>query len=134
MSFVLRPVLVGKPMPRFVNEHVLKRRLADFDRGDAAGERLDQLGQKLMAAGMLDSQQAIHDCRRAAKSRANVRAQGFGFARFHRDDITADASLVIVDFLIRRGPIAPADPSFAALDTLRRRSALNPRREQLKPL
>ena len=50
------------------------------------------------------------------------------------DDITADASLVIVDFLIRRGPIAPADPSFAALDTLRRRSALNPRREQLKPL
>ena len=50
------------------------------------------------------------------------------------DDITADASLVIVDFLIRRGHIAPADPSFAALDALRRRSALNPPREQLKPL
>jgi len=27
------------------------------------------------------------------------------------DDITADASLVIVDFLIRRGHIAPGDPA-----------------------
>ena len=50
------------------------------------------------------------------------------------DDITADASLVIADFLIRCGHVAPDDPSFAALDALRRRSALNPRREQLKPL
>ena len=50
------------------------------------------------------------------------------------DDITADASLVIVDFLIRRGHIAPGDPAFAALNALRRAPALNPAREQLKPL
>jgi len=36
------------------------------------------------------------------------------------DDITADASLVIVDFLIRHDHVAPGDPSFAALDALRR--------------
>jgi 8-oxo-dGTP pyrophosphatase MutT (NUDIX family) len=50
------------------------------------------------------------------------------------DDITADASLVIVDFLIRRGHIAPGDPAFAALNALRRPPALNPAQEQLKPL
>jgi 8-oxo-dGTP pyrophosphatase MutT (NUDIX family) len=50
------------------------------------------------------------------------------------DDITADASLVIVDFLIRRGHIAPGEPAFAALNTLWRRPALNPVPEQLKPL
>jgi 8-oxo-dGTP pyrophosphatase MutT (NUDIX family) len=50
------------------------------------------------------------------------------------DDITADASLVIVDFLIRRGRIAPGDRAFSALDALRRPPALNPAREQLKPL
>jgi 8-oxo-dGTP pyrophosphatase MutT (NUDIX family) len=36
------------------------------------------------------------------------------------DDVTADASLVIVDFLLRHGHIAAGDPSFAALDGLRR--------------
>jgi len=50
------------------------------------------------------------------------------------DDITADASLVIVDFLIRRGHIAPEDPTFAALNALRRPPALNPARVRLKPL
>ena len=35
------------------------------------------------------------------------------------DDITADASLVIVDFLIRNEHIPRGDPSFAALDALR---------------
>ena len=35
------------------------------------------------------------------------------------DDITADASLVIVDFLIRNGHIPRGDPRFAALDALR---------------
>jgi len=35
------------------------------------------------------------------------------------DDITADASLVIVDFLIRNEHILRGDPSFAALDALR---------------
>jgi 8-oxo-dGTP pyrophosphatase MutT (NUDIX family) len=50
------------------------------------------------------------------------------------DDITADASLVIVDFLIRHGHIAPADPGFAALDALRRPPALHPASEQLKRL
>jgi 8-oxo-dGTP pyrophosphatase MutT (NUDIX family) len=50
------------------------------------------------------------------------------------DDITADASLVIVDFLLRGGHIAPGDPAFAALNALRRPPALNPVRAQLKPL
>ncbi|HEY2970588.1 MAG TPA: DUF4743 domain-containing protein [Casimicrobiaceae bacterium] len=50
------------------------------------------------------------------------------------DDITADASLVIVDFLIRHGHILPRDPVFAALDALRRPPALHPTSEQLKPL
>jgi 8-oxo-dGTP pyrophosphatase MutT (NUDIX family) len=36
------------------------------------------------------------------------------------DDVTADASLVIVDFLLRHGHIPRSDPSFAALDALRR--------------
>jgi 8-oxo-dGTP pyrophosphatase MutT (NUDIX family) len=36
------------------------------------------------------------------------------------DDITADASLVIVDFMLRHGHVATNDPSFAALDSLRR--------------
>jgi 8-oxo-dGTP pyrophosphatase MutT (NUDIX family) len=36
------------------------------------------------------------------------------------DDITADASLVIVDFLLRQGHVATGTPSFAALDALRR--------------
>jgi 8-oxo-dGTP pyrophosphatase MutT (NUDIX family) len=35
------------------------------------------------------------------------------------DDVTADASLVIVDFLLRHGHVPPDDPSFAALDALR---------------
>ena len=35
------------------------------------------------------------------------------------EDVTADASLVIVDFLIRSGHIAFDDPAFAALDALR---------------
>jgi 8-oxo-dGTP pyrophosphatase MutT (NUDIX family) len=35
------------------------------------------------------------------------------------DAITADASLVIVDFLLRHGHIAPYDPSFGPLDALR---------------
>lgn len=35
------------------------------------------------------------------------------------DDITADASLVIVDFLLRQGHVAQDDPSFAALQELR---------------
>jgi 8-oxo-dGTP pyrophosphatase MutT (NUDIX family) len=50
------------------------------------------------------------------------------------DDITADASLVIVDFLIRHGHIPPGDPAFAALDALRRPHALHPASEQLKRL
>jgi 8-oxo-dGTP pyrophosphatase MutT (NUDIX family) len=50
------------------------------------------------------------------------------------DAITADASLVIVDFLIRGGHITPGEPAFAALDALRRPPALNPAGEQLKPL
>jgi 8-oxo-dGTP pyrophosphatase MutT (NUDIX family) len=50
------------------------------------------------------------------------------------DDITADASLVIVDFLLRGGHIGPGDPAFAALNALRRPPELNPVREQLKPL
>jgi 8-oxo-dGTP pyrophosphatase MutT (NUDIX family) len=50
------------------------------------------------------------------------------------DDITADASLVIVDFLIRHGHIPPGDPGFAALDALRRPPALHPASEQLKRL
>lgn len=36
------------------------------------------------------------------------------------EDVTADASLVIVDFLLRHGHVPPDDPSFAALDALRR--------------
>ena len=44
------------------------------------------------------------------------------------DDITADASLVIVDFLLRRGHIAAGDPSLAALDSLRRPPARDDRR------
>ena len=36
------------------------------------------------------------------------------------DDITADASMVVVDFLLRRGHIAPNDPGFGTLDSLRR--------------
>src|SRR5438552_4426951 len=50
------------------------------------------------------------------------------------DDITADASLVIVDCLIRHGHIPPGDPGFAALDALRRPPALHPASEQLKRL
>lgn len=36
------------------------------------------------------------------------------------EDVTADASLVIVDFLLRHGHVPRDDPSFAALDALRR--------------
>jgi 8-oxo-dGTP pyrophosphatase MutT (NUDIX family) len=36
------------------------------------------------------------------------------------DDITADASLVIVDFLLRNDHVSPTDPAYAALDALRR--------------
>lgn len=39
------------------------------------------------------------------------------------DDITADASLVIADFLLRHGAIAGDDPSFEALSALRHASA-----------
>jgi 8-oxo-dGTP pyrophosphatase MutT (NUDIX family) len=35
------------------------------------------------------------------------------------DELTADASLVIVDFLLRHGHIAARDPAFSALETLR---------------
>ena len=35
------------------------------------------------------------------------------------DEVTADASLVIVDFLLRHGYVARDDPSFAALDAIR---------------
>jgi hypothetical protein len=42
------------------------------------------------------------------------------------DDITADASLVIVDFLLRRGHIAPDDPSYGALQVLRHPPVLSP--------
>ncbi len=35
------------------------------------------------------------------------------------DDITADASLVVVDFLLRQGHIAPDDPNFGTLQDLR---------------
>ena len=45
------------------------------------------------------------------------------------DEITADASLVIVDFLLRHKHIVPGDPAFAALDALRHppASVLRPR-------
>jgi 8-oxo-dGTP pyrophosphatase MutT (NUDIX family) len=36
------------------------------------------------------------------------------------DEVTADASLVIVDFLLRHGHVPPDDPRFPALDALRR--------------
>jgi 8-oxo-dGTP pyrophosphatase MutT (NUDIX family) len=36
------------------------------------------------------------------------------------DDITADASMVIVDFLLRRDHVAQHDPGFRTLDSLRR--------------
>ncbi len=42
------------------------------------------------------------------------------------DDITADATLVIVDFLLRHGHIASGDPAFAALDALRHAPASAP--------
>ena len=42
------------------------------------------------------------------------------------DDITADASLVIVDFLLRHGHIAAGDPAFEALSSLRQPRALAP--------
>jgi len=42
------------------------------------------------------------------------------------DDVTADASLVIVDFLLRHGHVLAHDPSFAALEELRRRSTASP--------
>jgi len=38
------------------------------------------------------------------------------------DEITADASLVVVDFLIRQGNLPAHDPSFPALESLRHRS------------
>jgi 8-oxo-dGTP pyrophosphatase MutT (NUDIX family) len=44
------------------------------------------------------------------------------------DDVTADASLVIVDFLVRHGGVATGDPSFAALDALRRAAPAEVRR------
>ena len=37
----------------------------------------------------------------------------------HPDVVTADASLVIVDCLLRRGPIAPDVPGYLALEALR---------------
>ncbi len=43
------------------------------------------------------------------------------------DGITADASLVIVDFLLRHGHIAPDDPSYGTLQVLRRPPVLSPR-------
>jgi 8-oxo-dGTP pyrophosphatase MutT (NUDIX family) len=45
------------------------------------------------------------------------------------DDITVDASLVIVDFLFRHAHVAPDDPAADALDALRhpRENALRPR-------
>jgi 8-oxo-dGTP pyrophosphatase MutT (NUDIX family) len=43
------------------------------------------------------------------------------------DAITADASLVIVDFLLRREHIARDDPSYAVLQVLRHPSVLSPR-------
>lgn len=42
------------------------------------------------------------------------------------DDITGDASLVIVDLLLRHGCVAADDPSFAALQALRHPSVLAP--------
>jgi 8-oxo-dGTP pyrophosphatase MutT (NUDIX family) len=42
------------------------------------------------------------------------------------DDVTADAGLVIVDFLLRHGHASQRDPSFAALDELRHRSTASP--------
>lgn len=35
------------------------------------------------------------------------------------DEVTLDASVVVLDYLIRRGEIAPDDPGFAALEALR---------------
>ncbi|HTS22111.1 MAG TPA: DUF4743 domain-containing protein [Casimicrobiaceae bacterium] len=40
------------------------------------------------------------------------------------DDITADASLVAVDFLLRHGHIEPGDPSLESLDRLRHPEAM----------
>ena len=45
------------------------------------------------------------------------------FSILASDDITADASLVIVDFLLRHGHIATDDPSLPTLDALRRAQA-----------
>lgn len=42
------------------------------------------------------------------------------------DDITGDASLVIVDFLLRHGCVAADDPSFALLQALRHSPVLTP--------
>jgi 8-oxo-dGTP pyrophosphatase MutT (NUDIX family) len=42
------------------------------------------------------------------------------------DDITADASLVIADFLLRSSQIAPGAPAYAALDALRHPPVLAP--------
>jgi 8-oxo-dGTP pyrophosphatase MutT (NUDIX family) len=41
------------------------------------------------------------------------------------DEVTADASLVIVDFLLRHGHIPPHDPSLAALEALRHAPVLS---------
>jgi len=42
------------------------------------------------------------------------------------DDVTADASLVVLDFLIRQGHVERSDASFAALDALRQPSVSLP--------
>ena len=43
------------------------------------------------------------------------------------DDVTVDASVVMLDYLIRRGSIGPDDRRFAALAALRNRGAAEPR-------
>lgn len=48
----------------------------------------------------------------AEAARLIARAQG-------PDEVTLDASVVVLDYLIRRGEITPDDPGFAALEVLR---------------
>ena len=67
-----------QPMPGAIDEHVFQRRLAERDRLDLPGKRLDQPGNPLVAVGHFQAARAVHHAAFATEPLANAGGQPIG--------------------------------------------------------
>src|SRR5271169_1654639 len=84
--------LVPEPMSCAVNEYIFERGLADTERLNLAGKRLDYVGNKAMSIFDFQANMLLHDRGVDMKFVANLIGESLRVARLQENDVAADLS------------------------------------------